>query len=102
MSLPTLAEYCRQAHRSRLKEAGRFSGSRLQIKDRGSLRLFNASLAGRRLGEGGTTSTTDEIFRSFTYPPFAFPDPINCLAWSDSRACAGADGAVERAPGNIR
>ena len=72
---------------------------RFESADQGSriASTVYASLAAVALAKAAPLQPSNEIFHSFTYPPFAFPDPINCIAWSDSPACACADGAVKRA-----
>src|SRR5947208_6533853 len=68
-----------------LKKAGLRGDSRLQIKHRGSLRRFNASLACRRLGEGGNAATTLHLMRSFTASATSL---LICLAFLASLATA--------------
>jgi hypothetical protein len=68
-----------------LQEAGLRGDSRSRIKHRGSLRRFNASLACRRLGEGGNASTTLHLMRSFTA---SATNLLICLGFLTSLATA--------------
>src|SRR5947208_7790051 len=68
-----------------LKKPGLRGDSRLQIKHRGSLQRSNASLACRRLGEGGNASTTLHLMRSSTASPTSL---LICLAFLASLATA--------------
>src|SRR5882724_10293139 len=70
---------------SRTRKAGLRGDSRLQIKHRGLLRRFNASLACRRLGEGGNASTTLHLMRSSTASATSL---FICLAFLASLATA--------------